>query len=141
MTLRQAFTEMMTTLDWRHTMFGITFLTMRELEVLQCLFHIKAQDRDSIPAKHTTNTFHYINGQEIPGTNVQAPWTSYYTKLGNAPVAITNYGGVWFEMAMHNRCLTTIRLARSELRVTHLMYPGMNLQDLVDSGEPTPAKM
>ncbi len=44
----------------------------------------------------------YVSGQEIPGTEVRAPWTSYYAKLVNAPIAITNYGGVWFEMAMQN---------------------------------------
>ncbi len=88
-----------------------------------------------------TNTFHYVSGQEIPGTEVRAPWTSYYTKLVNAPIAIANYGSVWFKTAMQNCCLTAIRLARSELGVTHLTYQGMNLQALVDSGEPTLAKI
>ena len=88
-----------------------------------------------------TNTFHYVSGQEIPGTEVRAPWTSYYAKLVNAPIAIANYGGVWFEMAMQNHQLTAICPARSELGVTHLTYQGMNLQALVDSGEPTPAKI
>ena len=51
---------------------------------------------------------HYVGGQEIPGTEVRAPWTSYYAKLGNAPVAIANYGGVWFETAMYSQRLTAI---------------------------------
>ena len=99
---------MTTTPDWRHAMFGVVFPTTGELDVLRCPFFIEAQSRDSIPAEHTTNTFHYISGQEIPGTEVQAPWTSYYAKLVNAPIAIVNYGGVWFETAMQNCRLTAI---------------------------------
>ncbi len=83
-------------------MFGLTIPTRGELKVLQCLFHINAQTRDSIPTEHTTNAYHYISGQEIPRTEVRAPWTSYYTKLVNALIAIANYGGIWFETAMHN---------------------------------------
>src|SRR5229473_7871892 len=132
---------MMTTPDWRGATFGLVIPTTDELAVLQCPFHIDAQSRDSIPAEHTTNTAHYVGGQEIPGTEVRAPWMSYYAKLGNAPVAIANYRGIWFETAMHSRRLTAIRPARSELGVTHLAYLGMNLQALVDSGEPTPAEI
>src|SRR5258707_2519413 len=97
--------------DWRHVMFRVVFPATGELKVLQCPFHINAQSRDSIPAEHTTNAFHYVSGQEIPGTEVRAPWTSYYAKLGTAPIAIANYGGVWFETAMQNRHLTAIRPA------------------------------
>ncbi len=93
---------MMTTPDWRHVMFGVIFPTEGELDVLWCPFFIEAQSRDSIPMAHTTNTFHYVSGQEIPGTEVCAPWTLYYTKLGNTPLAIVNYGSVWFETAMQN---------------------------------------
>ena len=122
-------------------MFGVVFPTTGELDILRCPFFIEAQSRDSIPAEHTTNAFHYVSGQEIPGTEVQAPWTSYYAKLVNAPIAIANYGGVWFKTTMQNCRLMAIRPTRSELGVTHLAYQGMNLQALVDSGEPTPAKI
>src|SRR5258708_3913278 len=132
---------MSTTTDWRHATFGIIFPTDDELAGLRCPFHIDAQTRDNIPVEHTTNTFHYVGGQEIPGTEVRAPWMSYYAKLGNAPIAIANYGGVWFETAMHSRRLTAICPMRSELGVTYLAYQGMNLQALVDSGEPTPAEI
>ncbi len=132
---------MMTTPDWRHAMFGVVFPTTGELDILRCPFFIKVQSKDSIPTEHMTNAFHYVSGQEIPGTEVRAPWTSYYAKLVNAPITIANYGGVWFEMAMQNHRLTAICPARSELGVTHLTYQGMNLQALVDSGEPTPAEI
>ncbi len=132
---------MTTTPDWRHAMFGVIFPTEGELDVLWCPFFIEVQSRDSIPAVHTTNAFHYVSGQEITGTEVHAPWTLYYTKLGNAPIAIANYSGVWFETAMHSQWLTAICPARSELGVTHLAYAGMNLQALIDSGEPTPAEI
>src|SRR5258708_34176921 len=118
---------MTTTPDWRGTTFGLVFPTTDELNVLQCPFHIDTQSRDSIPAEHMTNAFHYVSGQEIPGMEVQAPWTSYYAKLVNAPIAIANYRGIWFETAMHNRCLTAIRPTQSELGVTHLTNPGLNL--------------
>jgi len=132
---------MTTTNDWRHATFGVIFPTNDELVVLHCPFHIDAQSRDSIPAEHTMNTFHYVGRQEIPGTKVRAPWTSYYAKLGNAPIAIANYGGIWFKMAMHNNKLTAICPAQNELGVTHLAYQGMDLQALVDSGEPTPTEI
>ena len=132
---------MTTTPDWRHVTFGVVFPTVAELNVLRCPFHIEAQSRDSIPVEHTTNAFHYVSGQEIPGTKVWAPWMSYYTKLTNAPITIANYGGIWFETAMHNWCLTAICPAQSKLGVTHLIYQGMNLQALVDSGEPTPVEI
>ena len=94
---------MTTTPDWRGATVGIVFPTRDELEALRCPFHIDAQARDSIPAEHMTNASHYVSGQDIPGTEVRAPWTSYYTKLGNAPIAIANYGGIWFETAMHSQ--------------------------------------
>ncbi len=132
---------MTTTPDWQHATFGVMFPTTEELNVLWCPFFIEAQSRDSIPTEYMTNAFHYVSGQEIPGTEVRAPWTSYYAKLVNAPIAIVNYGGVWFETAMQNCRLTAICPAWSELGVTHLAYQGMNLQTLVDSGEPTPAEI
>ncbi len=132
---------MTTTPDWRRAMFRVIFPTVAELNVLQCPFHIEAQSRDSISAKHMTNAFYYVSGQEIPGTEVRVPWMSYYAKLANAPIAIANYGGIWFKMAMHNWHLMAICPAWSELGVTHLAYQGMNLQALIDSGEPTPAEI
>ncbi len=63
-------TKMTTTPNLRYATFGIIFPTKDELEVLRCLFHIDAQSRDSIPAEHTTNTAHYVGGQEILGTEV-----------------------------------------------------------------------
>ncbi len=132
---------MTSTPDWRHVMFRVVFPATGELEVLWCPFCIEAQSRDSIPAEHTTNTFHYVSGQDIPGTKVQAPWTSYYAKLVTAPIAITNYKGVWFETAMHNGHLTAIWPTRSELWVMHLAYQGIDLQALIHSREPTPAEI
>jgi hypothetical protein len=67
--------------------------------------------------------------------------TSYYATLRGAPVVITNYGGVWFEVKLQQNKTVTIRLARAILWVKHLPYPGMNLQSLVNSGEPTPAEL
>src|SRR5260370_42262665 len=132
---------MMTTPDWRHAMFGVVFPTTGELNILRCPFFIEVQSKDSIPTEHMTNVYHYVSGQEIPGTEVHAPWTSYYAKLVNTPIAIANYGGVWFETAMQNCRLTAICPAQSELGVTHLAYQGMNYQALVYSGEHTPTKI
>jgi hypothetical protein len=83
---------------------------------------------------------HYVGGQDITGT-IQAPMTSYYATLRGAPVVITNYRGVWFKVELQQNKTVAIRLAWAILWVKHLPYPGMNLQSLVDSGEPTPAEL
>jgi hypothetical protein len=66
---------------------------------------------------------------------------SYYTTLRGAPIVIANYGGVWFEVELWQNKTIAIRPAWAILQVKHLPYPGMNLQSLVDSGEPTPAEL
>jgi hypothetical protein len=83
---------------------------------------------------------HYVGGQDITVT-VQALMTSYYATLRGAPIVIANYGGVWFEVELRQNRTVAVRPARAILRVKHLPYPGMNLQGLVDSGEPTPAEL
>jgi hypothetical protein len=67
--------------------------------------------------------------------------TSYYATLRGAPVVIANYGGVWFEVELQQNRTVAVRPAQAILKVKHLPYPGMNLQSLVDSGEPTPAEL
>jgi hypothetical protein len=53
---------------------------------------------------------HYIGGQSITDT-VQALWTSYYATLRGAPIAIANYGGVWFEVELRENRFITVRPA------------------------------
>jgi hypothetical protein len=72
---------------------------------------------------------------------VQAPWTSYYAMFREAPLAIANFGEVWFEVKRQENKTIAIRPVRAVLRVKHLLYRGMNLQSLVDSGEPTLAEL
>jgi hypothetical protein len=67
--------------------------------------------------------------------------TSYYATFRGAPIVIANYGGVWFKVELRQNKTVAVRLARAILKVKHLPYPGMNLQSLVDSGEPTPAEL
>jgi hypothetical protein len=128
--------------DWRHATFGpgITIPGHDKLAALRCPFPIDLQEKDSIPAKFTSGAQHYIGGQDITGT-VQAPMTSYYATLRGAPIVITNYGEVWFKVKLRQNKTVAIRLARAILQVKHLPYPGMNLQSLVDSGEPTLAEL
>jgi retrotransposon gag protein len=67
--------------------------------------------------------------------------TSYYATLRGAPIVIANYGEVWFEVELRQNRTVTVRPAQAILKVKHLPYPGINLQSLVDSGEPTLAKL
>jgi retrotransposon gag protein len=128
--------------DWRHATFGpgIAIPGHDKLATLRCPFPIDLQDKDSIPAEFTSGAQHYVGGQDITGT-VQAPMTSYYATLRGAPIVIANYGGVWFEVELRQNRTVAVRPARAVLKVKHLPYPGMNLQGLVDSGEPTPAEL
>jgi hypothetical protein len=128
--------------DWRHATFGpgIAIPGHDELAALRCPFPIDLQEKDSIPADFTSGAQHYVGGQDIMGT-VQAPMTSYYATLRGAPIVIANYGGVWFEVELRQNKTVVVRPARAILKVKHLPYPGMNLQGLVDSGEPMPAEL
>jgi hypothetical protein len=87
--------------DWRHATFGpgIAIPGHDELAALRCPFPIDLQEKDSIPTEFTSGAQHYVGEQDIMGT-VQAPMTSYYATLRGAPVVITNYGGVWFEVEL-----------------------------------------
>jgi retrotransposon gag protein len=119
---------------------GIAIPGHNELAALRCPFPIDLQEKDSIPAKFTSGAQHYVGGQDIMGT-VQAPMTSYYATLRGAPIVIANYGGVWFKVELRQNKTVAIRPAWAILWVKHLPYPRMNLQSLVDSGEPTPAEL
>jgi hypothetical protein len=119
---------------------GIAIPGHDELTALRCPFPIDLQEKDSIPAEFTSGAQHYVRGQDITGT-VQAPMTSYYVTLRGAPVVITNYGGVWFKVKLQQNKTVAIRPVQAILWVKHLPYPGMNLQSLVDSREPTPAEL
>jgi hypothetical protein len=88
----------------------------------------------------TSGAQHYVSRQDITGT-VQALMTSYYATLRGAPIVITNYGRVWFEVELRQNRPVAVRLAQAILHVKHLLYTRMNLQSLVDSGEPTPAEL
>jgi hypothetical protein len=128
--------------DWRDTTFGpgITIPNSNECAALKCPFPINLQERDSIPTEYTNGAYHYVTRQRITDA-VQAPWTSYYTTLRGAPLAIANFGGVWFEVKRWKNKFIAIRPTRAILEVKHLPYRGMNLQSLVDSREPTPAEL
>jgi hypothetical protein len=128
--------------DWRHATFGpgIAIPGHDGLAALRCPFPIDLQEKDSIPTEFTSGAQHYVRGQDITRT-VQAPMTSYYATLRGAPIVIANYGGVWFEVKLRQNKTVAIRPAQAILQVKHLPYPGMNLQSLVDSREPTPAEL
>jgi hypothetical protein len=84
--------------EWRTQTFGIEVPTTEALAALRCPFFIETQTKDSIPAEYTLNIGHFVGGQKITGTELQAPWTSYYAKLRTGvPIAVANYAGVWFE--------------------------------------------
>jgi hypothetical protein len=57
--------------------------------------------------------------------------------LRGAPISIANYGGVWFEVEWWENKFIAVRPAQAILCIKHLLYTRMNLQSLVDSGEPT----
>jgi hypothetical protein len=128
--------------DWRHAMFGpgIVIPGHNEFTALKCPFSIDLQEKDSIPAEFTSGAQHYVSRQDIMGT-VQAPITSYYATLWGAPIVIANYGGVWFKVELRHNKAVTVRPVQAILHIKHLPYTGINLQSLVNSGEPTPAEL
>jgi hypothetical protein len=128
--------------DWRHATFGpgIAIPSHDECAALKCPFPIDLQEKDSIPAEFTSGAQHYVSGQSIMDT-IQAPWTSYYAILKGAPISIANYGRIWFKVEWRENRFIAVRPTWAILRVKHLLYMGINLQSLVDSGEPTPAEL
>jgi hypothetical protein len=89
---------------------GIVIPGHDKLAALKCPFLIDLQEKDSIPAEFTSRVQHYVRGQDITGT-IQAPITSYYTTLREAPIVIANYRGVWFEVELQQNKTVAIRPA------------------------------
>jgi hypothetical protein len=128
--------------EWRHATFGLEIPSTEALATLQCPFFIETQTKDSIPSEYTINIGHFVGGQEILGTGLKAPWTSYYTKLQNGtPIAVANYTGVWFKTKPQEKKTVAVRVVRSESGVQHLPYKGINMATLTSSGEPTPTEV
>jgi hypothetical protein len=78
---------------------GIVIPGSDECTALKCPFPINLQEKDSIPTEFMSGAQHYVGGQSITDT-VQAPWTLYYATLRGAPITITNYSRVWFEVKL-----------------------------------------
>jgi hypothetical protein len=89
---------------------GIVISGHDKCAALKCPFPTDLQEKDSIPAEFMSGAQHYIARQNITDT-VQAPWTSYYAMLRGAPITITNYGGVWFEVKRQENKFVAIRPA------------------------------
>jgi hypothetical protein len=119
---------------------GIAIPNAKECIALKCPFPINLQERDSISMEYTSGACHFVTRQRVTNT-MQAPWTSYYATLHGAPLAIVNFRGVWFKVERWENRFIAVQPARAVLGVKHLPYRGMNLQSLVDSGEPTPAEL
>jgi hypothetical protein len=84
----------MITRDWRIKMLSISTPMVEQLGTLKCPFQIEPQRVDYIPMEFTMHLQHYVQGQNIPGTRVQAPWRSYYAIFNGVPIVMANYAGV-----------------------------------------------
>jgi hypothetical protein len=119
--------------NWR-TKWLLKVPTREELDALRCPFAIKSlEQRDCIPTTYTKNVMHLQTGQE------QAPWTGYYALYKGAKLAVSNCYSVWFEIQHHDNIWAAIRPAHVDLNLQGNVLEGINMRELIASGEPLPA--
>jgi hypothetical protein len=58
-----------------------------------------------------------------------------------AKLAVSNMFGAWFEIERRNDKWQAVRLARMELKLQGSVLPGLNVQALIETGEPTNAEL
>jgi hypothetical protein len=108
-------------------------LMHKELDVLRCPFAIKSlEQRDYIPETYTLNLMHLQTGQE------QAPWTGYYILHQGAKLAVSNCYCMWFKIHCHDNIWAVIHPAHVSLNLQGNALEGINIKELITSGEPLP---
>jgi hypothetical protein len=90
------------------------------------------EQNDYIPAWFTQNLKHLVMGQE------QAPWTGYYTMYQGAKLAVSNIYGIWFKIQCCDNFWAAICPAWMNLNLQSEAMEGINIQELLDLGEPLP---
>jgi hypothetical protein len=119
-------------MDWR-TKWLSKVPTCEELDALRCPFAIESlEQRDCIPERYTQNLMHLQTGQE------QAPWTGYYALYKGAKLAVSNCYGVWFEIQHRDNIWAAIHPTRVDLNLQGDALDGINVTELIASGEPLP---
>jgi hypothetical protein len=75
---------------------------------------------------------HLQTGQE------QALWMGYYALHQGAKLAVSNCYGVWFEIQRHDNAWAAICPAHINLNLLGDAMEGINMTELIASGEPLP---
>jgi hypothetical protein len=91
------------------------------------------EQRDCIPGTYTKNLMHLQTRQD------QAPWTGYYALYKGAKLAVSNCYGMWFEIQRRDNIWAVIRPAHVDLNLQGNALEGINMRELIASGEPLPA--
>jgi hypothetical protein len=119
--------------DWR-TKWLPKIPTCEELDTLRCPFAIESlEQRDCIPETYTQNLMHLQTRQE------QALWTGYYALYKGAKLAVSNCYGVWFEIQCRDNIWAVIHPTCVDLNLQGNVLDGINMRELITSGEPLPA--
>jgi hypothetical protein len=119
--------------DWR--LKNLTKIpTCKELAALRCPFEISIlEPQDYIPDEYTRNLKHLILGQD------SAPWTGYYATYQGAKLAVSNLFGVWFKIELQGNKWAATCPTQESLKLKHEALEGINVPELIKSGEPLPA--
>jgi hypothetical protein len=109
-----------------------TGLTWSEAQVsgLRCPFSLAPNAFDDVPAPYNQNLRHLQSG--IDG----APWNGYYATYNSAKLAVSHECGVWFEIRKRANGWEAYRPARHSLNLRVKSLNGVDMAELVQSGEP-----
>jgi hypothetical protein len=116
--------------DWRQArMCSPTESTESALGALRCPFRLSPEMENNIPSKYTGQLAFLKAGEH------NAPWTGYYGNHNGHKLAITNYAGAWFKIRQREDYWEAYRLARTSLGLKDWPLNGIQMRELVYSGD------
>ena len=101
------------------------------LNILKCPFNTIPEPKDSVPTEFTEKVQHLQGGQD------RAPYTSYYARLNNTLVSVSNVYSIWFEVHLWENKFKCFQLAWSKLGLKNHPLPGINFKVLEQTRVPT----
>jgi hypothetical protein len=108
---------------------GPTESTESALGALRCPFRLSPETENDIPSEYTGQLAFLKAGEH------NAPWTGYYGNHNGHKLAVANYAGAWFEIRRREDYWEAYRLARTSLGLKDWPLNGIQMRELVYSGD------
>jgi hypothetical protein len=114
--------------DWRN-MYEASIEHESNPANMQCPFPIRPEINDMILKKYTVNMEHILM------ETGHVPWSGYYTNYKHTRIALSNAWGIWFKIERQINEIVAIWVARNSLKLLHLPVEGLDMRELIRSGE------